>query len=369
MRTDIQRNFSWYLFISVLFLATTKILGTPFLVLLVIVGSVIGLGKSFILSKALFRVFVVFFIITTASFLFRRGSFEFVDYGIQLYLLFGSLAIAQRVPRIKTDSYYRFCLALLSFLICFYSLLRLNGMNSLDSTQLILPYSSYHMIWWLCLLLVTPCLMTFSYKDGPNYSSYKILVICSLFLFLSLLLGGRTGVVMGFFLFLASIYTWNKRITIACGSFLLILILNYPTFIETVIQAISTDLYERGTVASVRSVIWSCYFDNLSLRDILVGFNKSEVAGNCLLAVGWYNEGDLYVKSESSFIGLLSATGIIGVVYVIYLMLRSLIKARRYKMHFALMLTLLVRASSGDYLFFSIYDWVFFTLILGYEDV
>lgn len=368
MRTDITSNFSWYLFIFALFLATTKIFGTPFLVLFVLVGSVIGLGKSLILAKTVLRVFFVFFIITTVSFLFRRGSFDFLEYGIQLYLLLGSLAIAQRVPRIKTDNYYRFCLALLSLLIVVYSLLRLYGMSSLDTTQLILPNSSYHMIWWLCLLLVTPCLMTLSYRDGPNYSSHKIIVICSLFLFLSFLLGGRTGVVMGFFLFVASIYTWNKRITIVCGSFLFFLILTYPEFIEKLIQAISTDLYERGTKASVRSVIWSCYFDNLSLRDILVGFDKSEVAGNCLSAVGWYDEGDLSVKTESSFISLLSATGIVGVLYVIYLIFRSLINEHRYTMHSALMLTLLVRVVSGDYLFFSIYDWFFFSLTLGYQD-
>ena len=212
-------------------------------------------------------------------------------------------------------------------------------------------------------------LIELSHKSQRKVNKDKVLLLSFLFAMSSILLSGRSGIVIGVLIFLYTLFYNNKRYFFALLFLLFGLFLVYnTTSFETFINLISQDVYERGFAVTAREAIWACYFENLTVNNILFGFDKIQVAGDCLSSFGRYDGKSSHIMTESSFLSLVSSTGIIGLVFVLYLVIKSLILSKDYYMHFIFVLCLLFRASSGDFLFFSIYDFIFYILIFNYRD-
>lgn len=225
------------------------------------------------------------------------------------------------------------------------------------------------MVLWLLFMLNSTVMIGLSHKLIAKRNQKRILLLASLFLLNSLLLTGRSGIVMAILILLYAFYHFNKRMAIIAGGCLGLLLTQINiTSLSSSVEKVSTDLYERGARIPVREQIWECYYANLTLADIIIGFNKVQVAGRELSMIGHYDGESDHILTESSFLSLLSNTGVLGFAYILFLLLKSIILSRNYYMHFICVCALIFRIASGDFLFFTIFDFFFFSLIFNYRD-
>ena len=355
-------------YISLMFVASTGIFGTNFLPILLSGGIIMGVGRQLLIIKKRLNVLLFFMLLMLLSF-FLVEKLKVLDLSIDIFILTASIITSQIFYNSKDRSKYKLAIWVNLFFICYLLITKFLGLNTLVAIKLIFIKSSYHMAFWLSFIINAISIIELSHKTQIEENKNKILLLSFLFFISSILLTGRSGIIIGTAVFLYALFLYNKRV----GSIFLFLVsalyFRFGTvFFESLIQLVSKDLFERGIQISVREFIWNCYFENLTLNDILFGFDKIQVAGDCLYFIDRYDGRSGHLMTESSWLSLVSSTGVIGLFFIIYLIIKSLILSKDYFMHFIFVLGLVFRVSTADFLFFSIYDFFFFILIFNYRD-
>ena len=359
----------YFLYIFLLLVAVVGVFGTSYLPLLLLGGIIMGIDRQSLILKKRLNVLLFFILLLLLSSFIREDEFDTFNLAVNIFILIASISTSQIFYRIRHKSKYKSVIILNLITITYMLITRLLGISPLDAVQFILLKSTYHMAFWVLFIFNALALIELSHKSQRKVNKNKVLLLSFLFAISSILLSGRSGIIIGILIFLYTLFYNNKKYFFALLFLLFGLFVVYnTTIIESFINLISKDVFERGFAVSAREAIWACYFENLTVNNILYGFDKIQVAGDCLSFLERYNGKSSHIMTESSFLSLVSSTGIIGLFFVLYLVIKSLILSKDYYMHFIFVLCLLFRASSGDYLFFSIYDFIFYILIFNYRD-
>lgn len=224
------------------------------------------------------------------------------------------------------------------------------GFTSLELTKFIFPQSSYHLIATASFFLIA-----FSYAFERKIS-YRSLIIFS---FLCLLLEGRTGIIISIALIFLK-FLVNK--TNNLNEFLLRLVLVFVLYFflsNLLLGLLFTigDFSYKGTSSVARDLMSACYFNLLTFQDLIYGF-KPENYYFCY-EIFFYRP-----ATENSFLQAIANLGIFA--YPAFIFLAYKVFSIMKKDYFAggILLLFLFRFSTGDFLFFTPYDPLFFSLIL-----
>ncbi len=117
---------------------------------------------------------------------------------------------------------------------------------------------------------------------------------------------------------------------------------------------IASKFQEQSMDLDGRDVIWSAYFDDFDIKTIMIG--KSIDESNTL--AGFDNPHNSYIRFHSNW-GFFS---IMGILFIIYCLVRLLVKKKFY--YAFLSLILLALGFSNIVFFFGFYDYVLYALIL-----
>lgn len=369
MRNSYLKLPYYLLYIFLLLVAVVGIFGASYLPLLLLGGIIMGMERQSLILKKRLEVLILFIILILITSFIREDKLDSFNLAVNIFILIASILTSQIFYRIRHKSKYKLVIILNLSTITYMLITRLLGISPIDAVQFILLKSTYHMAFWVLFIFNAIAIIELSHKSQRNVNKNKVLFLSFLFAISGILLSGRSGIGIGILIFLYTLFYNNKRYFFALLFLLFGLFLRYNTTIfEIFINIISIDVFERGFEISFREAIWACYFENLTVNNILYGFDKIQVAGDCLSLLGTYDGKSSHIMTESSFLSLVSSTGILGLVFVLYLVIKSLILSKDYYMHFIFVLCLLFRASTGDYLFFSIYDFIFYILIFNYRD-
>jgi hypothetical protein len=130
----------------------------------------------------------------------------------------------------------------------------------------------------------------------------------------------------------------------------------------------SKGLSERGLKLTARQYIYGCYMENLKYEDILLGFHPNDIAKDCLIALEREDAESIIVMTESSLLSLISYLGIFSLIplYRLFSIMTEINVVSR-----VVFLALLVRVLTGDFLFFTVWDfiWITGTKYFNDEDV
>lgn len=360
--------YKYSVYIALMIVASIGIFGIIYLPIFLLAGILMGVKKkSFIIKK---RLNILLFFITLLFFSFFLGEkSNYLNLFVDMFILTASIIASQIFYESKNRSKYKLAINVNLFFIFYLLITKFLAIDPLDAINLIFTKSSYHMAFWVSFIINAISIIELSHKTQMEENKNKILLLSFLFAFSSILLFGRSGIFIGISVFLYAIFRYNIRVGLILIFLVSALIFVYSTvFFESFIQLVSKDLFERGFQISVREAIWACYFENLTLNDILFGFDKIQVAGDCLYSIDRYDGRSGHLMTESSWLSLVSSTGVIGLFFIIYLIIKSLILSKDYSMHFIFVLGLVFRVSTADFLFFSIFDFFFFILIFNYRD-
>lgn len=228
------------------------------------------------------------------------------------------------------------------------SLVLLLGINSQEAVSYVFKNSSHHLITWISLLLFGLCV-----RSKP--SSFSHLSI--LFVVTSILLGGRTGIFVSLFILVAGIFisidskknNWLTKLI-----FVVLITLLYYLFYSGF--NIFGDVGIRGFALGPREFVWACYFENLNTTNFFLGFSKNELNDCTMMFV---NRSTM----ESSWFNLQSLTGFGSIILSAILLRYISILFSNNKALFVIILALIFRATTGEFLFVSPFDWLFLLLV------
>ena len=362
-----SKNILFYFF---LIIACSGYLGLNFLPFFLLYGAFIGIysNKIFLKDrKYIIFLFIIFFLI---PFINSNSNVLLFDFCLNIFILFSSILISQFFFFNRGFDKFKITISLNIIFFIYLLICSFLGISLIDSVKLIFPNSSYHIIFWILFIFNSICLIDLSHHKSIYKNKKKIFFLSLSFFVISLLLGGRSGVIISLLIFLYTIYLLYKKyfFLTLISLFTLSFLINFISLFEFVLEEVSNDLYERRFRFSARELISDCYLENLKFEDYIFGFNKFDVAGSCLYNLDRFNRYSHHIMTESSFLSLISYTGILGFFCILFLTIRAIMYSRNYKFHAIVTVCLIFRAFSADYLFFTIYDWFFFTIIFNYND-
>jgi hypothetical protein len=218
---------------------------------------------------------------------------------------------------------------------------------------------SYHNLWFIGLILL------FQKSIKNTLSFWDVL----LFLIFSILSTGRTSILMGVLVFMGwvSWWFWTSRFKRMVWLIFPILVPISLVFTDGVANS-SKGLSERGLKLTARQYIYGCYMENLKYEDILLGFHPNDIAKDCLIALEREDAESIIVMTESSLLSLISYLGIFSLIplYRLFSIMTEINVVSR-----VVFLALLVRVLTGDFLFFTVWDfiWITGTKYFNDEDV
>ncbi len=362
-----SKNISFYF---LLIIACSGYLGLIFLPFFLLYGAINGIySKKIFLKdrKHIVFLFILFFLI---PFIKSNSNVLLFDFCLNTFILFTSILISQFFFFKRGVDKFKITISLNIFFILYLIICSFLGISLIDSVKLIFPKSSYHIVFWILFIFNSICLIDLSHYKLIYKNKKKVFFLTLSFFVVSLILGGRSGILISALIFLYTIYLLYKKyfFLTLIGFFALSFFINYISFFELALYEVSTDLYERRLQFSARQLIWDCYLENLQFEDYMFGFNKFDAAGSCLYYLDRFDGYSHHIMTESSFLSLISYTGILGFVYIVFLTIRAIMYSRNYKFHAIITICLIFRVSSADYLFFTIYDWFFLILVFNYND-
>ena len=220
-------------------------------------------------------------------FLHSNSNVNLFDFILNIFIIVCSVLVSQFFFINKKYDKYTITLSLNVFFILYVLITSLLGISLLDSIKIIFTNSSYHIVFWLLFVINSISLIEMSYYKDLNKNKSKIFILTITFLAASLLLQGRSGVLISALIFIYTIYLLYKKyfyLTLIISLYLYLFVDFYSLF-EQILADVSTDLYERRFRFSAREAIWNCYFDKLKFEDYLFGFNKFDIASNCLYSM------------------------------------------------------------------------------------
>lgn len=218
---------------------------------------------------------------------------------------------------------------------------------------------SYHNLWFIGLILL------FQKSIKNSLSFWDVL----LFLIFSILSTGRTSILMGVLVFMGwvSWWFWTSRFKRMVWLISPVLLLISIVFTDVVVNS-SKGLSERGLKLIARQYIYGCYMENLKYENILLGFHPNDIAKDCLIALEREDAESKIVMTESSLLSLISYLGIFSLIplYRLFSIMTEIDMVSR-----VVFLALLVRILTGDFLFFTVWDfiWITGTKYFNDEDV
>jgi len=239
------------------------------------------------------------------------------------------------------------------FSICFFLILKILNIDTESIAEFTLSgltvfSGSHHLIWWVGLVL----LFTTS-VNKTKITQYEIFI----FFIFSILSGGRSSIILGSLLFLIIFYvkinkTKFKKISLLIMS----IVIGLGFSISSIIISNSKGLSERGIKFTARDFIYACYTENLTKSDLLFGFHPNNIAEDCLIGLEREDGSSKIVMTESSLLSLISYHGFFGLFYLIYIISLSKNMNNTSKI---ILLFILIRSLSGDFLFFTLFDFIF----------
>ena len=296
----------------------------------------------------------LFFSILLFAFIFRstvNGLVFTIEFFKDLVIILYNYAMVRLFQSYKlTTKEYLFIVALLLFTSIYYLVGRLFGANPLILTQYIFPGSSYHLVAWYGLVLVSFVIFSF----GPGYKSVLVLF---LYLVLCFVLGGRTGVFISLFVFvIGTVVLGNGKFRFISISIGVVFSVFLYFIMDTGGVGWFKDVYERGTSLGPREFIWGCYIDHLNIERFILGFDKVDIAA-CTTQVISRN------TVESSLFNLQIITGVFSVVLLSIILLKIFASMRESILFFGVLSAYLFRISTGEYVFVTVFDWLMLVFI------
>jgi hypothetical protein len=164
--------------------------------------------------------------------------------------------------------------------------------------------------------------------------------------FVGLLLGGRTNVIIS--ILLPILYFTREKIFLMLIIVSVIFFINnyiYPEM-ETFLSSYFSDYDEKGFRMGPREILYNCIYSKLNVYDFFLGFDIENKFKLCFVST-------IGSRTESSFIQLLGNWGIFGIFWFLYIS-----KFWFNTKYLWVYLLIIFRALSGDFFFFSIFDWI-----------
>lgn len=224
--------------------------------------------------------------------------------------------------------------------------------SPIEITESIFPNSSYHLISTIFLFFIA-----FSYiLEGKI--TYRSLI---LFVLLNLLIGGRTGIATSIALLFARFLFPSVGIKFDANLYtrLIIFMILFFALQQSLFDFVLNigDFSYKGLSSVQRDLIGTCYLGLLTARDYFYGFEPAD----------FYFCYEIYFnkpKTESSFLSAISNLGFFGFFAMLFILIK-LIRIIFKNILLGIMLILIIfRFSTGDFLFFTPYDILFFPLLL-----
>ena len=287
-----------------------------------------------------FCIFIVGYFFRS-TYLLELWSFAFVSDICMILSAYGLTSTFSNM-QISQKGYYFAC-SLLSVFLSYSLILLLAGIPQIVGIGWVFLSGSYHLVAWIGLLLVT---VLESKKLDVSITPYV------LFFTLCLILGGRTGIVVSAMLLIfkgAAFSSTNIYKRLFFAVFIIGLYLVVEIFSS--IEAISGDLGARALLLGQREYIYACFFDNITSSMLIFGYNPDEI-GWCL---------DSYINNvslESSLLSLNYNLGIFAVPILMILMSRLKPLYQSKKMLVVIVIALIIRISTGEFIFITPYDWL-----------
>ncbi len=347
-----------------LLIGTTHIIGIWLLAIPLGLGFVfLSKYKKLLLKNKLLSMFLSFAIVGAIYSIIYKGNYLDLAHSFKsILLLLSNVGVVLLLVKFDKSKLYTLTFYINIIAICLLVLGKLLGYTAEDTVKIVFLGSSYHLITWLLLMLNSIVLIEFS-KVG-NLDKKKLLIIGVLMLGAFILLSGRTGIVIGFMLFLFILHKYYK-----VGVLLLALIL-FPSIyifmdgisLDSLMQIFGGDIYERGAKLGPREWIWGCYSSGLTANDLIFGFNQYDVAGKCIEQIGFD------IRTESSFLSLVSEVGIFSIILLLLILVGVYKSIYISGMILPVFLAIIIRVSTGDFLFFTIFDWIILYVAFGIRD-
>ena len=237
--------------------------------------------------------------------------------------------------------------------ICFFLILKIlniaiESIPEFTISGLTVFSGSYHLFWWLGLIL----LFTVS-VNKRRITQYEIFI----FFVFSLITSGRSSIILGSLLFVIIFcININKSKFQKISLLIVSIIIGLGFLISSFVISNSKGLSERGIKLTARNFIYACYSENLTKSDLLFGFHPNNIAEDCLVALEREDGSSKIVMTESSLLSLISHHGFFGLFYLIYIISLSKNMNNTSKI---ILLFLLMRSLTGDFLFFTLFDFIF----------
>ena len=198
------------------------------------------------------------------------------------------------------------------------------------------------------------------YKQYCNLSVWP--AVCCLFL--SVLSWGRAGILCSCLLLLLVLFSYwvkmsfKKKIVLLVFFLvvlLCIIIRSYDLIVDFVENAeVLSKFQERGLESPSRGILIDEYFSHINWKTFLLGYKFDNNP--------WFIHYGL--NPHNSYIRLHYQIGIVAICFFIYALLILFRLLKRNLLLFAMVSVLLLRAFTDVYLFFGMYDFLFFFLLL-----
>lgn len=235
---------------------------------------------------------------------------------------------------------------------------------------------SYHLVFWLSLLLLILAeYLRYSWGKAPlSVFSYGC------FALLAILLGGRSGIILGVLIFIVRLAAGPEgklrkslKPLLFVGFFVFLMMINdligvISFYIQNsdasrfdAMSWLPGDLGSRGIQLGPRELIYGCFIETLTMKDLLLGFSIPEKWNAC----GLFFDNITRLGTESSVLNAFARFGAFAIV-ILYAV-GSALKHYRYAsvILFFLLFCVAVRALTADYLFVKVWDWVIVLIVAG----
>lgn len=166
------------------------------------------------------------------------------------------------------------------------------------------------------------------------------------------IVGGRTNLLLG--IIAIGLFGVKERILLITSLLLMfsIILWEYQTDLLEYVSNFNQDFASKGVGMGPRGLLYSCMYEKTSLYDYILGVDFKSFFESCFdISVG--------DKVESSVITMISHLGLGSIVLLLYLIYHWKISG-----HLWLFILLMIRAISGEFFFFGVFDYFIFLPVL-----
>ena len=329
--------------LTVYFLAVPLAIGVFLFVNLVVSNKIVNDQLTWFFCVLLVGyVFRSFFTQTIMQFIFFQD----------VAMILSSYGLVHYFQRLKLSIFSYYCYLFLLLITSVYFVVGFAlGIPALVSVKVFFQSGSYHIVTWLFLLLI---------GVFTSFRPTKSILPYALFFLMSVALGGRSGMLLSALIVALAFLELNKnrQLLIKIGTLVLLGVI--VAVVYTTEAYLVGDFATRSMLLGPRSFIWLCYFDNLTLMNFVTGFDVNSLEA-CISPHLGNN------SLESSLFSLQYNIGIfvLPAIYILVLEISRLWK--RNRMAFFLVMAMLGRCLTGEFVFITSYDWLFLLVVFSHS--